>query len=96
MHTSLPLKEPGEICAIELIKAGLDKENRGDVACIDRSEVMMCQRGIKMPFTQFGFFNDFNINSALSQKKAIFYLHFFGPCDYYKCQKLFNAHKSLP
>lgn len=76
VHTSLLLEEPGEICAIELIKAGLDKEKRGDVARIDRSEVMMCQRGIKMPFTQFGFFNDFNINSALSQKKAIFYLHF--------------------
>lgn len=76
-HTPSLLKEPGEICATELIKAGLDKENRGDVARIDRTEVMICQRGIKMPFTQFGFFNDFNINSALSQKKAIFYLHFF-------------------
>lgn len=96
VHTSLLRRQPEEICAIELIKAGLDKENRGDIACIDRSVVMMCQRGIKMPFTQFGCFNDFNINSALSQKKAIFYLRFFGPCDYHECQKLFNAYKSIP
>lgn len=95
-HTSLLLGQPKEICAIELIKANLDKENRGDVGCIDRSVVMMCQRGIKMPFTQFGSFNDSNINTALSQKKAIFYPWFFGPCDYHKCQKLFNAYKSVP
>lgn len=40
--------------------------------------------------------NDFNINSALSQKKTIFCLRFFGSCDYHECQKWFNAYKSVP